>query len=119
VRLLLDEMLSPATARQLQDRGRDVEAIAADPARTGLSYREVLQIARDEHRALVTNNVADFRRLHHEAIVPGGPGHVGMVFPAAGYRRTRAGSGRVAAALEARLAELPGEHDLADGEIWL
>ena len=42
-----------------------------------------------------------------------------MVFLPGGYRRHRADSGRIVAALEARLAEHPGERDLADGETWL
>jgi hypothetical protein len=72
-----------------------------------------------EHRAVVTNNLRDYRPLHHEAIVPGGPGHFGMIFMPGGYRRTRADTGRIVAALEAQLALYPGERDLANGEAWL
>jgi predicted nuclease of predicted toxin-antitoxin system len=119
VRLLLDEMLTPAIARELRARGHDVGAVAGHPDREALSDPEVMAIARAEHRAVVTNNLRDYRPLHHEAIVPGGPGHFGMVFIAGGYRRTRADTRRIVAALEAKLAMYSGEQDLANGEAWL
>ncbi len=42
-----------------------------------------------------------------------------MVFMAGNYRRTEADTGRFVTALEAKLAEVPGERDLANGETWL
>ncbi len=119
MKLLLDEMLSPAIARELRSRGHDVEAVAGDPDREALSDPEVLALARAEHRAPVTNNLRDFRPLHHEAITPGGTGHFGMIFVPGGYRRTRADTGRIIAALEAILTQYPGDKDLANGEAWL
>lgn len=119
MKLLLDEMLSPVVAQQLCDRGQDVEAIAGHPLHAALSDREVLDLARSQGRAVVTDNLVDFRPLHHEAISPGGTGHFGMVFMAGNYRRTKADTGRIVAALEAKLAGFPGERDLADGETWL
>ncbi len=119
MKLLLDEMLSPAIARELRSRGHDVEAVAGSPDREALSDPEVLALARAEHRALVTNNLRDFRPLHHEAITPGGTGHFGMIFIPGSYRRTRADTGRIIAALEAILAQYPGDKDLANGEAWL
>jgi hypothetical protein len=35
------------------------------------------------------------------------------------YRRTRADTGRIIAALEEILIQYPGEKDLANGEAWL
>jgi predicted nuclease of predicted toxin-antitoxin system len=119
VRLLLDEMLSPVIAQQLRDRGHDVEAIAGRPVHAALSDPEVMDLARTERRAVVTNNLVDFRPLHHEAVTPGGPGHFGMVFMAGSHRRTKADIGRIVTALEAKLEQFPGEHDLANGETWL
>ena len=119
MRLLLDEMLSPAVARQLRKRSHDVEAVAGNPLHEALSDHEVMEIARAQGRAVVTNNLVDFRPLHHEAVTPGGPGHFGMVFIAANFRRTKAGTGRIVKALEAKLAEFPGDNDLANGETWL
>jgi hypothetical protein len=119
VRLLLDEMLSPAIARELRSRGHDVETVARNPAGEARSDPDVLALARTEHRAVVTNNLRDFRPLHHEAITPGGAGHFGMIFVPGNYRRTRADTGRIIAALEAILVRHPGEEDLANGEAWL
>jgi hypothetical protein len=67
----------------------------------------------------VTSNVRDYRPLHHEAIIPGGPGHFGMIFMPGGYRRTRADIGKIIAALERALGRYPGDEDLASGEAWL
>jgi hypothetical protein len=119
VRLLLDEMLSPAIARELRARGHDVEVVAGHPNREALSDPEVLALAQAEHRAIVTNNLCDYRPLHHEAIVPGGSGHFGMIFMPGSYRRTKADTGRIIAALEAKLTQYPGDRDLANGEAWL
>jgi predicted nuclease of predicted toxin-antitoxin system len=119
VKLLLDEMLSPAIARELSARGHDVQAVAGHQEREALSDPEVLAIARTERRAIVTNNVRDFRPLHAEAVMPGGPGHFGMIFMSGNYRRTRADIGRIIAALEAKMAQYPGDEDLANAEDWL
>jgi predicted nuclease of predicted toxin-antitoxin system len=119
VKLLLDEMLSPAIAPELRSRGHDVESVAGDPDREARSDSEVLALARAEHRAIVTSNLRDFRPPHHEAITPGGPGHFGMIFIPGGYRRTKADTGRIIAALEAILIQHPGEDSLANGEAWL
>jgi hypothetical protein len=79
----------------------------------------VLALARAEHPAVVTNNLRDFRPLHHEAITPGGTGHFGLIFIPRSYQRTRADAGRIVAALEAILTQYPGDNDLANGEAWL
>lgn len=118
MRLLLDEMLSPVIAARLRERGFDVEAIKGSEHEE-LSDPDVMNLARSQRRAVVTNNLVDFRPLHHEAIAPGGPGHFGIVFLPGSYRRTRADTGRIVRALESKLRELPGERDLANGETWL
>jgi len=119
VKLLLDEMLSPAIARELRSRGHDVEPVAGHPDREALPDPEVMALARSQRRAVVTNNLRDFRPLHHEAITPGGAGHFGMIFMPGTYRRTRADTGRIVAALEEILVRHPGEEDLRNGEAWL
>ena len=119
MKLLLDEMLSPVIARELRERWHDVESVAGNPGRGAMSDTDVLALARAEHRAIVTNNLRDYRPLHNEAIVPGGDGHFGMIFMPGTYRRTKADIGRIIAALEAILAHHPGENDLANGEAWL
>lgn len=119
MKLLLDETLSPVIAEQLRTRGHDVEAINGDRRREAVSDSAVMDVARAEHRAVVTNNLIDFRPLHHDAIAPGGPGHFGMVFMAGTYRRTKDDIGRIVTALQAKLDQYPGETDLANGETWL
>lgn len=119
VRLLLDEMLPPTIARELCARGHDVQAVAGHPDRAALPDAEVLAVARAERRAIVTNNVRDFRPLHAEAVMPGSPGHYGMIFMSGNFRRTKNDIGRIIAALEAKLAQYPGEADLANAEEWL
>jgi hypothetical protein len=119
VRLLLDEMLSTVIARRLCAWGYDVQAVAGHPEREALSDPEVLALARAEKRAVVTNNVRDFRPLHVEAVTPGGSGHYGMIFMSGNYRRTKNDIGRITAALEAKLSQYPGDGDLANAEEWL
>jgi predicted nuclease of predicted toxin-antitoxin system len=119
VKLLLDEMLSPVIARELLVLGHDVQAVAGHPERESLSDPEVLALARAQQRAVVTNNVRDFRPLHVEAVLPGGPGHYGMIFMPGNYRRTKSDIGRIIAALEAKLKQYPGDEDLANAEEWL
>jgi len=118
VKLLLDEMLSPDIAAQLRSRGHDVEAIKGSDHEK-LSDPQVMDLAREQQRALVTNNLRDYRPLHHEAVIPGGPGHHGMVFMPSAYRRRRDDIGRIVDALDKKLREHPGLADLANGETWL
>jgi Domain of unknown function (DUF5615) len=119
VRLLLGEMLSPAIARELRARGHDVQAVAGHPEREALFDPDVLALARVERRAVVANNIRDFRPLRAEAVMPGGPGHYGMIFMPGTYRRTKNDIGRIVAALEAKLGQYPGDEDLVNAEEWL
>ena len=119
VKLLLDEMFSPAIARELQSRGYDVESVSGRSDWQALSDAEVMEVARRERRAIVTDNLRDFRPLHHEAILPGGPGHFGMVFAGGSYPRTEADVGKIVTALGRKLDEYPPDRDLAGGETWL
>jgi hypothetical protein len=112
-------MLSPAIARELTAQGHDVQSVAGHPDREALSDLEVLAIARAERRAVVTNNVRDFRPLHAEAVMPGGAGHYGMIFMSGNYRRTKDDIERIAAALEAKINQYPGDDALANAEDWL
>ena len=118
MKLLLDEMLSPDIAELLRVRGYDVQAIAAS-ANAELSDPEVLDLARSQQRAVVTNNVRDFRPLHFDAVQAGGTGHYGMVFMAGNFRRSKADIGRIADAVEQKLRQYPGLEDLSHAEDWL
>jgi hypothetical protein len=65
VKLLLDEMLSPAIARELRARGHVAEPIAGHPDREALSDPGVLALARAEHRA--TNAPPPLIKAHNAA----------------------------------------------------
>jgi Domain of unknown function (DUF5615) len=119
LRLLLDEMLSPAIARELRSRDRDAQAIQEHPEWRAFDDRRVVDLARVERRVIVTDNLIDMRPLHHEAITPGGPGDHGVIFIPGGRPRTRADTGRIVAALEHKLAAHPADDDQANGEDWL
>lgn len=118
MKVLLDEMLSPDIAEQLRSRGHDVEAVSGSEHEE-LDDPAVLNVARAQRRALVTNNVRDFRPLHVAAVEPGGAGHSGMIFMSGSFRRTKADVGRIVTALEAVLTAHPGDEALANAEAWL
>ena len=119
LKLLLDEMLSPAIARTLRARGYDVQAIKERPDLQGLADRDVVALARAEVRAIATCNLRDFRVIHSEFIIPGGPGHAGFVFVPTTYHLSRAQVGRLARAFESKLKSFPGDNDLANRETWI
>lgn len=80
MRLLLDEMISPRIARELREAGRDVQAIKKDrPDLSGCADREIVQRMSDERRAIVTNDIDDFRAIHDRTLAAGEE-HAGMVF---------------------------------------
>lgn len=67
MRLLLDANLSPrGIGRPLRDAGHDVLALAEERALEGLDDPEVLSLAADEGRILVTRNSRDFAPLLRE-----------------------------------------------------
>jgi hypothetical protein len=106
VKLLLDEMLSPVIAARLRERGHDVQTVKGGE-HEALSDSDVMDLARSQRRAVVTNDLVDFRRLHHEAIAPGGDGHFAMAFMSGSYRRTKADTGRIVKALERQAPRVP------------
>ncbi len=80
MRLLLDEMISPRTARELREHGYDVQAVKRDrPDLTGRSDRELVRQMTAERRAIVTNDIADFQAVHDQLLAAGDE-HNGMVF---------------------------------------
>jgi hypothetical protein len=80
LRLLLDEMISWRIAADLRARGHDVVAVKRD--RTALEGRldpTLLAAAALERRAVVTNNVRDYRQAH-ERMLARGEDHYGVVY---------------------------------------
>lgn len=105
MKLILDEMHSHLVATTLSERGHDVIAVLLDPALRGIADRDLLALAASAGRALVTENVGDFMRLHR-AWVAEGRTHAGLVFThPKSYPRAKKGyPGDLIAALE-RLLE--------------
>jgi Domain of unknown function (DUF5615) len=107
VRLLLEEMYPAAIAEQLRARGFDVVSIhePSCPHLEGAADEDVFAAAVALERALVTENVPDYRRLEAAALASGAA-HPRLVFTT--NRRFPRGhpgtTGRLVLALAALLA---------------
>ncbi|MBI2708410.1 MAG: DUF5615 family PIN-like protein [Actinobacteria bacterium] len=86
MRLLLDANLSPKrVGRPLEGRGHDVLSLASDAALGALADPEVLALAAEQRRTLITRNSRDFvpllrewaegDRHHHGCILIWTPAH--------------------------------------------
>jgi hypothetical protein len=106
VKALLDEQLSPQIAQLLRDRGLDVDAVAERPDLREASDRDVLEAACGERRAVVTNNIKDFRPLAAERLADG-RGHAGLILLPASRGRSRDATGTLADAIEAVMRAHP------------
>jgi predicted nuclease of predicted toxin-antitoxin system len=110
VRLLLDEMYPAVIASQLRERGRDVVSIHEPEYRRleGAPDPEVFAAALADGRAIVTENVSDFRVLESHALARGEP-RPSLVFTT--NRRFPRGApatiGRLVVALDALLRTEP------------
>jgi predicted nuclease of predicted toxin-antitoxin system len=106
--LLLDEMYPAALAEQLRARGRDVVSVH-DPDYQhleGVPDAEVFAAALAADRALVTENVADFRPLETDALGRDAPCPRLIFTTNRQFPRGQAATvGRLVRALDAALAE--------------
>jgi Domain of unknown function (DUF5615) len=120
VRLLLDEHFSPEMARQLRARGHDVIAVKEHPELIGRSDRVHFASMPEQRRAIVTQDLGDFRPLFAEAMRVATKTY-GLVCVPARVPLSRGAIGQVVESLTELLQELPGDEDLIDrgGEIWL
>ena len=119
MRLLLDEMWSPAIAKQLRRRRHDVVcALERDDVR-GISDEEFLELARFERRVVVTRDVGDFSRLalqfraeerDHQGII--------LVSPRR-FSASATGIGALVRAVEAVLKTHPPDDDFVNHTIWM
>lgn len=114
MRLLLDEMHSPAAARALSRRGHRVGAVAADPKLRGMADAELLHHAAEAGLAIVTENVPDFAVLNSQWVASA-VSHAGLIFtdPIRFNRRTAAYPASLIAALDHFLRQPPIE-----GQSW-
>ena len=116
MRALLDEQLSPQIATLLRERGYDVVAVADRTELIGSSDRVLLEVASGERRAVITNNVKDFRPLAAERLARGQT-HGGLILLPSSRTRTRASVERLAEAIESVLRSHPD--GLASSEQWV
>jgi hypothetical protein len=114
VRLLLDEMYPRVIADRLRGRGHDVISVHDAPGR-GTPDPGVLEYARSEGRALVTENVRDYRPLADQ-LIGAGDSHAGLGFTT-DRRWPRNDAGALINALERLLGERPDQPVAM--EIWL
>jgi predicted nuclease of predicted toxin-antitoxin system len=67
VRFLLDAHVSgPKVGRRLKAAGHDVRALDQEPALEGLDDEDVLALACEDERILVTNDISDFPNILRE-----------------------------------------------------
>jgi predicted nuclease of predicted toxin-antitoxin system len=116
VKALVDEQLSPEIAALLRQTGYDVVAVAERDDLVGRSDRVVLEVAATEERAVITNNVKDFRPLAAERLAQGRT-HAGLILLPSKRTRTRAAVATLARAIEKVLRDHPD--GLAGGEHWI
>jgi predicted nuclease of predicted toxin-antitoxin system len=117
VKLLVDEMWPPSIAAQLRKAGYDVGAVTEREELRGAADAVVFAAAQDEDRAIVTEDVADYRRLTLQ-VIREGRSHAGVIFTLnrtfpRSDPRTRS---RLVAALEKLLSTAPPQGNL---EWWL
>lgn len=108
MRLLLDEMYPATLAEQLRARGHDVVSVhdAGYHHLEGVPDAEVFATAIADDRALLTENVADFRRLETDALGRDAPRPRLIFTTNRQFPRGQAGTvGRLVVALDAALAE--------------
>jgi hypothetical protein len=116
VRALLDEQLSPQIAAQLRQMGYDVEAVAERADLVGCSDRSILELASAESRAVVTNNIKDFRPLAAEWLAQGRV-HAGLILLPSTRTRTRASITALADRISTVLRDNPD--GLNGSERWI
>jgi len=114
LKLLLDEMYPSLIARELRARGHDVASVHESPG-SGTSDEQVLDYARSEGRAVLTENVRDYRPLV-EALLAAGDSHGGIVFTT-DKRWPRSDPGSLITALDGLLVSTPEQP--VDAEFWL
>lgn len=117
VRLLLDEMFSPAIAAELRQLQHDVVSIAEKAELRSMSDDEVFAWACAEQRWILTENVKDFRPILLRALQGGAP-TCGLLFTSSRtFQRSRKNPGPLIRALHAWLTAEPPAPSVT--EWWL
>jgi hypothetical protein len=116
VKALLDEQLSPRIAELLRERGFDVEAVADRSDLVGRSDLVIFGVACSEDRAVITNNVKDFRPIAAQWLAQGRV-HTGLILLPSSRTRTRAAITVLADCIARILRENP--NGLDSSERWI
>jgi hypothetical protein len=116
VKALLDEQLSPQIAVLLCEAGYDVVAVAVRHELIGSSDSIILEVATSEGRAVITNNVKDFRPLAAARLAQGGT-HAGLILVPSTRTRIRSAIGALASAIVGVLHDHPD--GLEGSERWI
>lgn len=116
MRALLDEQLSPQIAVLLRRSGHDVEAVADRPDLLGRSDRIVFEVASNEGRAVIANNIKDFRPLAAEWLAQGRV-HAGLILLPSSRTRTRSAISALTERIQSVLASNPD--GLNGSERWI
>jgi hypothetical protein len=119
VRLLLDEHYSPEIAAQLRERGHDVIAVGERPELRRLADEVQFAAAPQQRRAIVTENVGDFRPLLATAARAGSANYGLVCVSGRRFLRSKKAIGAMVRALDALLTAHPTDAALRDRELWL
>jgi hypothetical protein len=118
MRLLLDEQLSPEIAKQMQRRGHDVMSVPEAGLR-GHDDAALLIWASSQERAVVTNNIRDFRPLHANDL-SASTAHYGIILlPSTKFSLRLDALGKIVTALDRLLSEHPRPDEFRGREIFL
>lgn len=120
MRLLLDEMFPSWIAESLRQLGHDIVAVADRGELRGRPDNEVFATAQRETRAVVTENVPDFRLLARDEIAQGRTHHALVLTTNRRIpRASLSGLRSLRDALAALLAGEQGDQPPSNREIWL
>lgn len=113
VKLLLDENLSPFIAVQLRDAGEDVVHVR-DRGALGSEDPDVMSLALDEDRIVVTKNWKHFRNLALRQNL-----HGGLVLIRSGGLDFQGQRGAIDSAIAAIRAEYEAGRELINRAVWV
>ena len=117
MKALIDAQLSHGIAELLRTRGLDVEAVTLrEDIVDNASDAEIMELAAREGRAVITNNVKDFRPIAARRLQRG-QGHAGLILVPSARRRTKAANAAMADDIERIMRENP--KGLEGAERWL
>lgn len=116
MKVLLDEQLSGQIAHLLHERGLNAQAVVERADLPQAPDHEIMETASREERAVVTNNVKDFRPLAAERIADGRD-HAGLILLPATRSRSRDAIGALADAIKAVMRAHPD--GIPGAEHWI